>query len=73
MKAEFLTKEMKEEILATYAEYLPTERMKAADFDNCKEAEDYDEIVLAQGQDRDYKISYWDKDYKELKILFGNI
>ena len=71
MKAEILTKEMREEILATYAEFLPAERIKAANFNSCKEAEDYDEIVLAQGQDKNYKISYWDKNNKETHIYLG--
>ena len=66
MKAEILTKEMREEILATYAEFLPAERLVVVTFDNKS-----DEIVLAQGQDRDYKISYWDKNNKETHICLG--
>ena len=66
MKAEILTKEMREEILATYAEFLPDERLVVVTFNN-----EFDEIVLAQGQDRDYKISYWDKDNEETHICLG--
>ena len=31
----------------------------------------FDEIVLAMGQDKDYKISYWDKDNKETHICLA--
>lgn len=70
MKIEILTEEMREELIDIYKS-LPTERTKAVDFNNCKEAEDYDEIVLAQGQDRDYRISYWDENNKETHICLG--
>ena len=73
MKIENLTKEMREEILATYAEYLPAKRIKAANFNSCKEAEDYDDIILAPGQDKDYKISYWDKNGKETHICLAGM
>ncbi len=66
MRKEILTKEMREELLATYAEFLPDEELIVVTFNN-----KFDEIVLAQGQDRDYKISYWDKDNKETHICLG--
>ncbi len=66
MKAEILTKEMREELLATYAEFLPAERLAVVTFNN-----EFDEIVLAQGQDRDYKVSYWNKDNEETHICLG--
>ena len=65
MKIEILTKEMREELLATYAEHLPDERLTVITFNKS------DEIVLAQGQNRDYRISYWDKDNKETHICLG--
>ena len=66
MKIEILTKEMREELLATYAEHLPDERLTAVTFNN-----KFDDIILAPGQDRDYKISYWDKNNKETHIFLG--
>ena len=66
MKAEILTKEMREELLDTYADYLPDEELVVVTFNN-----KFDDIVLAQGQDRDYKISYWDKDNKETHICLA--
>lgn len=66
MKAESLSKERAKEILAVYAEYLPAERLVVVTFNN-----KFDEIVLAQGQDRDYKISYWDKNNEETHICLG--
>ena len=65
MKIEILAEKMREELLATYAEFLPNERLTVITFNKS------DEIVLAQGQDRDYKISYWDKDNKETHICLG--
>ena len=32
---------------------------------------EFDDIVLAPGQDKDYKVSYWDKDNKETHICLG--
>lgn len=72
MKKINLTSEIEQELIDIYKS-LPTERTKAVDFNNCKEAEDYDEIVLAQGQDRDYKISYWDKHNKETHICLAGM
>ena len=66
MKAEILTKEMREELLATYAEFLPAEELVVVTFNN-----KFDEIVLAQGQDNDYRIDYIDKDNKETHICLG--
>lgn len=66
MKAEILTKEMREELLATYAEYLPDEELLVVTFNN-----KFDDIVLASGQDKDYKVSYWDKNNKETHICLA--
>lgn len=66
MKVEILTKEMREELLATYAEFLPAEKLIVVTFNN-----KFDEIVLAQGQDKDYKVSYWNKDNKETHICLS--
>ena len=69
MKKINLTSEREQELIDIYKS-LPTKRMKAS-FTSCKEAEDYDDIVLAPGQDKDYKVSYWDKDNKETHICLG--
>ena len=66
MKAEILTKEMREELLATYAEYLPDEELLVVTFNN-----KFDDIVLVSGQDKDYKVSYWDKNNKETHICLA--
>ena len=32
---------------------------------------EFDDIILAKGQDRDYKVSYWDKNNKEMHICLA--
>ena len=64
MKAEILTKEMREELLNVCSEFLPAKRMQVI-------SNEFDDIVLAPGQDRDYKVSYWDKNNKETHICLG--
>ena len=64
MKAEILTKEMREEILATYAEFLPDERLVVVTFDNENE-NDFERMMSSMHHDKDYAISYWDEHNEE--------
>ena len=32
---------------------------------------EFDDIILAKGQDRDYKVSYWDKNNQETHICLA--
>lgn len=66
MKAKFLTKEMREEILSIYAEFLPAEKMQVVSFSN-----EFDDIILAPGQDKDYAISYWDENNEECGLCLS--
>ena len=66
MKRVIVNKERSEEILAVFAEFLPEEEIRVISFND-----EFDDIVLAPGQDKDYKISYWDKDNKETHICLG--
>ena len=64
MKAEILTKEMREELLATYAEFLPAERLVVVTFDNENE-NDFERMMSSMHHDKDYAISYWDEHNEE--------
>lgn len=64
MNAEILNKEMREELLDICAEFLPTERMQVI-------SNEFDDIILAPGQDRDYAISYWDKNNEECGLCLS--
>ena len=66
-----LSPEREQELINIYSEFMPAERVQVVTFSNCKEAEDCDDIVLAQGQDNDYRIDYVDKDNKETHICLG--
>ena len=61
-----------DEAIAQFAEFLPAERLQVVKFtqDNSVESE-FDQMMLALGQDRDYRISYIDKDNKETHICLG--
>ena len=64
MTVEILTKEMREELLATYADYLPDEELVVVTFNN--ENENYFErIMRSMHCDKDYAISYWNEHNEE--------
>ena len=66
MKEIIVNKEKSEEILAVFAEYFPEEEMRVTSFND-----EFDEIVLAMGQDKDYAISYWDENNEECGLCLG--
>lgn len=67
-----LSVEREEELNKILSRFLPEQEMNVVNFDQNNDAEfEYDQIMLALGQDKDYRISYWDKDNKETHICLG--
>lgn len=73
MKRINLSKEREQELINIYSEFIPAERVQVVSFSNSKEAEDCDDIVLAQGQDNDYRIDYFDKNDEKTHIYLAGM